>query len=335
VKQGLGSVLVGCVLVIVTSVARAEQRQECSGDKPWVAVSSQVPVAFAGAVLAELRAGLRPSSIDVCQGSGQSEPLAQLTFVELDAKSSHYRLDVTDSVTQKRVTRDLSLEKLPADGRALALAVAAEELLRASWAELALRGPHSAQTAPPPEVQAVVDSAPTSPEPARFAAFGARLAFEHFTGGQTHFGGDLFAEVPLGRVASVLVALGARRALTSEAEHGVIEASGFAAEAGLALAFFQRPGAEIGGFASVRALRLTFEPEPGAGARFESRSGVACTARAGFAFALGKPGLIRSYTSLGAGLPARAFSASDDGQVVTGVSGLELFGATGLALELP
>jgi hypothetical protein len=325
-----------CVLLGVTSAAQAQERPECSGDKPWVAVTSQVPVAFAGPVLLELRAGLRPSNIDVCEvASVSTEPLAQLSIVEVDGEGAQYRLDVTDSVTHKRVTRDLSLEKLPLDGRALALAVAAEELLRASWAELALRGPHSAQTEAPPEVRAVVESQPPPPEPARFAAFGARIAFEHFTGGQTHLGGDLFAELPLGRVASLLAALGVRRALAFESSHGEIDATGFGVEAGLGLAFFQRPGAEVGGFASVRGLRLTFEPEASGGASSESHSGFALTTRAGFAVALGKPGLLRSYTTLGAGIPLRAFSASDSGEVVTGVSGLELFGATGLALELP
>ncbi len=218
-KQGLALLGYAIVLVAGTSVARAQERVECGGDKPWVLVTlvtSPTPTAFSAAVLAELRAGLRPSSIDVCESAGSTtEPLAQLSIAEVSGSASQYRLDVTDSVTHKRVARDLSLEKLPADGRALALAVAAEELLRASWAELALRGPHSAQTAAPPEVRAVVESEPAPPEPARFKAFGARLAFEHFRGGQTHFGGDAFTELPLGRVASVLAALG----LAARARH--------------------------------------------------------------------------------------------------------------------
>ena len=162
---------VGLLVAVVPRVAHAES--ECGGDKPWVAVSGQVAAGFAHAVRSDLRAGLAPSSIEVCE-AGSTEPLARVVLRQVDG--ARYSLDVTDSVTKKRLGRDLSLEKLPADGRALALAVAAEELLRASWAELALRGVHSAQTAAPPEVQAVVEkSAPLPTPPRRYTALGARL----------------------------------------------------------------------------------------------------------------------------------------------------------------
>src|SRR5688572_20360489 len=149
-------------------------------------MTSRAPAPFSDAIRAELRAGLLPSNIDVCAATPgvAAEPLANVTIEPVDEKSARYRLDVTDSVTKKRVARDLTLDKLPLDGRALALAVAAEELLRASWAELALRGVHSAQTAAPPEVRAVVEQAEPRPAPLRrFTAPGARVAFEHFLGG--------------------------------------------------------------------------------------------------------------------------------------------------------
>ena len=59
------------------------------------------------------------------------------------------------------------------------------------------------------------------------------------------------------------------------------------------------------------------------------------TSRVGLSLAFGSPGLLRSYSALGAGIPLKSFSVSDTGLVVTGVSKLELFASTGLALELP
>lgn len=298
-------------------------------------LTGDMPKPLAGAVRSELRAGLISSHIDVCaEGAGPAAaPLARVSFTPVGEGSTRYSLDVTDSVTQKRIGRDLSLEKLPADGRALALAVAAEELLRASWAELALRGVHSPDTAPPPEVRAVVERAGPVPAPPRRAALGARLAFEHFFGGQTHFGGDAVLLLPLGSLTGASVALGGRRALSEQAPHGSIGARALAAELGLSLLLVQRPGLELGAGVSGRALWLTFEPASAGTARASTQSGLAFIARAGLSLVFG--GKLKSFASLGAGLPLRSFAASDSGAEVTGASSLELFAATGLALQLP
>jgi hypothetical protein len=301
-------------------------------------LQARTPAALAAAVGSDLRAGLAPSNIEVCSRppDPENEPLARVVIEQQEGQTARFSLDVTDSVTNKRVGRDLLLDKLPADGRALALAVAAEELLRASWAELALRGVHSPQTAAPPEVRAVVERAEAPPASAsRFAALGARVAFEHFLGGQTHYGGDLFVHVPFGAVASGLLAVGARRALSAQAPHGSIGASAVSAELGVSLAFLRQGGLDLGAFASGRLLRLTFEPEAEPGVSARSSSGFAVVSRAGLSLAFGSPGLLRSYSALGAGLPLRSVEAADTGGVVTGASRLELLASTGLALELP
>jgi hypothetical protein len=315
--------------------AAAQPRGECGAKKPWVAVVRPEPEPLADALLSELRAGLSHSDIDVCDATAGSaaEPLARVAFQVVAA--SRFRLEVTDSVTKKRVSRELDLSRLPADGRALALSVAAEELLRATWAELALRGPHSAQTAPPPEVQAVVQADARPRALRRFKALGARLAFEHYLGGQTHYGADLFAAVPVGPVAAVLLGVGARRAMTVHAPHGSIGASGYCAELGVSLTFVDRASLALAAFASGRALRLEFQPEGEPGVAASPQRGLALISRVGLALAFGSPGVLRSYSTLGAGLPLRAYSAADSGMTVSGVSELELFGSTGLALELP
>lgn len=331
--------LVACVGLWLTLLARdaqADDARECTGERPWVALGGGVRPALARAVASELRAGLAPSHIDVCTEDSlpPSEPLARVTLAQVgEAEPARFSLDVTDSVTQKRVGRDLSLEKLPADGRALALAVAAEELLRASWAELALRGVHRPATAPPPEVRAVVERAP--PAPRRFTAIGARLAFEHFTGGQTHYGGDAFLALPLGPRFGIVAALGARRGLSEQAPHGSIGARALSGELGLSLSLLEPSALELGAFVSARALWLRYEASATAGADAGSQSGLAVVTRAGLVLAFGRRGVVRSYSTCGVGLPLRAFSASDSGTTVTGASGLELFAAAGLALEVP
>jgi hypothetical protein len=291
-----------------------------------------VPARFAAAIRADLRAGLEPSDIGVC-AAGAGEPLARISIETSDAAT--YRLSVEDSVTQGRTQRELSLEKLPLDGRAFALAVAVEELLRARWANSALRRVHSPETAAPPQARAVAE-AERRPTPApRFVALGARFAFERFLGGQTHYGADLFGSLPLGSIAGGLLAIGARRALSEQALHGAIGASGFSAELGFSVAFLRRGSLELGAFVSERLLRLSFEPEAKLGATSRARHGLVVTSRAGLGLAWGRAGLLRSYTMLGAGLPLKSFSAADGNTTVTGASELELFASAGLALELP
>jgi len=310
---------------------------ECSRKMPWVAVSANLPTAFAQAVRSDLRAGLSPSNIDVCEepNDSGSAPLARVTLEQIGS-GARYSVDVTDSVTHKRVGRDLSLDNLPADGRAFALAVAAEELLRATWAELALHGPDGPKTTAPPEVRAIVEKSEQGPAPGRRPlALGGRLAFEHFLGGQTQFGVDLFGIAPLGNVAGGFIALGARRALSEEAPHGSIAANALSAELGLSLSFWRRGGLELGAFVSARTLYLSFEPDAEGGAKANTEHGLVVTSRAGLGFAFGKLGAVRAYSTLGAGLPLKSFSASDAGVTITGASKLELFASTGLALELP
>lgn len=316
--------------------ALAQADPDCSGERPWVAVLGSALPALAVRVRSELRAGLAPSNIEVCGAAppGSPEPLARVT-IEPGRESGSFRVDVVDSVTQKGVGRDLALAELPADGRPLAVAVAAEELLRASWAELALRGARSSPSAPPPEVRAVVEPRPAAAPRRRHVALGARLGFEHFTGGQTHYGGEAFVLAPTGAVVAGFLALGGRRALSTQATHGSIDASALSGELGVALTFLRRGGLDVGGFVSARALRLTFEPNALPSGVAERESGAVLTSRGGLVLAFGSRGFLRSYSAAGAGLPLRSFSASDAGTVVTGASALELFLSTGLAVELP
>jgi hypothetical protein len=320
--------------------ARAEEA--CGSSGSWVALSTTTLNESLLAIRTELRAGLVPNAIDVCvgvdEGASERRPLARVAVEAVDAAAAHYRLEVTDSVTNKHISRDVRLDALPADGRNFALAVASEELLRASWAELALQRarppepPPRVEQPPPPSPPRAVSAPPTA---RTYGGVGLRVAFEHFTGGQSHLGADLFVHLPLHRRLAFQASLGARRGLSVTAPHGTIASSAVGADAGFAVSLLRRSAFETAAFVAARALLLTFTPRATTDAEAVSERGVAATARGGLSFALGAPGRLRSYTALGAGAPLRSFSASDSGEVVTGTSGIELFGATGLAWELP
>lgn len=111
-------------------------------------------------LLAEVRTDLATElghrGLPVCDpGSTTREPAV---IVELSRQDALVVIELDDRVTHKRVARDLSVASMPANGRALAIAVAIDELLRASWAELSLNratksepeAPTAAAEPPPP-----------------------------------------------------------------------------------------------------------------------------------------------------------------------------------------
>ncbi|MFO0628599.1 MAG: hypothetical protein U0325_23700 [Polyangiales bacterium] len=69
--------------------------------------------------------------------------LIRLEFPQCATDASAVVLEVDDALTNKSVRREVDLGDVPSSGRPRALALAAAELLRASWAELALPPPRA------------------------------------------------------------------------------------------------------------------------------------------------------------------------------------------------
>lgn len=327
------SVLTAAGLSLASSNAGAEPTGCGGAGRPWVAIEVQGAAReLAAEMLSDLRAGLASTRIDVCEAGSAiaARPLASLEITAVAAGSLAFAIEVTDSVTLKRVARDVNLAQLPGDGRAFALAVAAEELLRATWAELALRGVKRPETAAPPEVRAVVE--PREAEPARFDAFGARVAFEHYGGGQTHYGGDVFWFHPVGSWLGLEIGAGARNGLTVSAPDGSISGSALVLGLSLKPSLLRLTDFEIAALLGLHASRVSFDAEADSQATSRAASGYALYGRAGFAFVLGSQRSLRSQTQLGTGVPLSTFSATDGGRVATGVSELEVFATTGISL---
>lgn len=164
------------------------------GDWPWVGVhtSDDLSPGLASFV-GLLRAELASRGIDLCPSleSGMQPPLATIQ-VSSSPDAVALGVEVRDAVTEKHVSRDVALGGVPADSRPLMIAAAADELLRASWAELALR------TAPPPprpvpvEVTRTVRETLAPPEAAAAprVLLGVDGALEHFSSGTTLYGAD-------------------------------------------------------------------------------------------------------------------------------------------------
>ncbi len=327
--------LSACCLLVTLRASAAEG--DCGRERPWVALhveSGTLSVSFVDTLLGDLRAGLRDQGIQVClPESGTGDPVARVTLRSRPDNPLHFVIDVADAVTDKRVGRDVDLARLPADGRPFALAVATDELLRASWVELRLTRHEQAPAPPPPEVRRAVERALPPAEPndgdsGPAPSLGGRLAFEHFSAGQTHFGLDALLRAPFAGAFGLEIAIGARSSLAVQSPNGTVSASALAAEAELFARVLAAQSFELDLFAGPRAARIAFDASSAGGASEHDSARWAVTARAGLDARIG--GGLRASVRAGAGLPLVAVEIADAGRVISGVAGLELFASTGL-----
>jgi hypothetical protein len=321
--------------------------QSACGEKgrPWVSLAfseADWPRGFSGKVLGDLRAGLTSRGIDACpDGAGPSEPpLATVRIAKVDRRSVAVSVEIRDAVTEKRVSRDVDLARVPPDGRAFAIAIAVDELVWASWAEIALaRSRRPKQSAarparPPPPPEVVAGVADELPDDGRSSELAVRFAGERYLGGQTHLGADAATLLPLGERFTLDLGAGIRQGLRATAPHGSVLSSAIGLGASLRFAFVQVPAADVGFSLGARAAVARFRGAAAAGAEQAEISGLTAYARLGAFTSLRLGGPLRLDATLGGGVPLRALEATDNGQVVTGVSGLELFAQLGPTVEL-
>ncbi len=153
---------------LLTSVCRAEGEGEaltpgaalpdpredpgCLRERPHITVQFQGSFSESDkvAILSDLRAALSPQSMGVCAllsaPAEKSVALVTLTTQGQDL----VRVEIRDSLTDKTVSRSIELGGSDAGSAALIVAVGADELLRATWAELSMRKAQG-ETDPPPE----------------------------------------------------------------------------------------------------------------------------------------------------------------------------------------
>src|SRR5690349_17926482 len=124
-----------------------------SAAEPCVEVSAHGAQSELGPlVAAQLRASLESRKIGVCDPSSttSTEPIAKVVLEPQAEARVVISVEVSDAITNKRVSRDVDLSAVPRDAWPLTLALATDEVLRASWAELALKNaPPPARPVPP------------------------------------------------------------------------------------------------------------------------------------------------------------------------------------------
>lgn len=325
-------------LWFLVSPARAEET--CGKLRPFVELSFEgrsFTADFIAAFIGDLSAGLREQGVEACLAAPSGRNPEASVFVRSRATNpTRVTIEVIDGRDGKRFERVVDLERLPKDGRAFALAVATDELLRASWVELERSRAEQPSSSPPSE------SAPTLVEPdpkprrterasAETIGLGARLATEHFTLGQTHFGLDGVLRLPITRPFGLELSLGGRKALDERAPHGTVGASAFGGALLGFVTLHERPSFSVDFGLGMRAFWIAFDASAESGAVADDQGRWALTSRAALGVRGG--GRVRASLTGGAGVPLLAVKASEGSEVITGVAGLELFLATGVEVR--
>jgi hypothetical protein len=339
--RSLGALVVTLAVCALGSAAAAQPDPCLFGSEPWVAVAFQ-GTAFSPelerAVLLDLRAGLRLKGIEACVigQAGKDPPLAVL---ELSANSPEHlsvSIVVHDALTEKRVQREVDLTDVATDARSLTIAAATDELLRASWVELALSDAPKPKREPPPEVQAAVRD---TIEPARVGrrdlALGARVEAMHFGAGLTWLGGDVLATAwPFERVGLEL-SLGARAGLPRQATHGELETSALAGSLALRVALSDRHAPlGVDGLASVAVAGVRMRGDAELDAASAAGSAMHVHALGSFLFRAAATEWLDVRLELGAGATLRSVAATDGGSVFASTGGLALRAALGAEIKL-
>jgi hypothetical protein len=302
----------------------------------------------ADGVMAELKTDLAKDGIAICAEvpSALMPPVAVVELVADEPTTVVISIQVRDKVTAKRVGRDTDVGALPLDGRPLALAAAADELLRVTWAEIALRNARQpAMEAPAPVLRAaratVAASAAGAERTRRASAFpelGGRLIVERYTGGQTLGGADLFLRVGLVSRVALELAAGARAGTSVAAPHGSIRSHALSASAALMTSVFTAGPWDLSAGAGVHSASVTFAAEPSAGAAL-GREGASANALVVSPYAFAGASVrvlstLRLGAELGAGAALHGAAATDDAASVTGATGVQVFGGATVGIGL-
>jgi hypothetical protein len=328
-------------LIAVSVRARAHDREEC-GDRgvPWVQLD-RVPfdAVFRLRLVAQLQAGLAERHLELCgPHDAGSLPVATCDISLADADAPSVTVVLRDAITAKQVSRDLDLSTIPRDARPLTVALAIDELLRASWIELSLRDAPASGRPVPPAISAVVaesslamvpairDPASPGPPPAEIAArawqLGAGLSAEHLGGGTEMLGIDVTGRYaplpPLG----FHVRFGFRSIPAAFVPDGIVTSTAVRLDLGTEVALLP-PAARLGLALLARGslAHVSFVGEP-----VEGATGTEVSATA-FYMSLGAEASFRVTRSFGMalglawGAPLHPIYVLDRGSRVAGISG--------------
>jgi hypothetical protein len=330
-------IAVATAVVLWASAARAQTSPSCSAERvtPWVRLDGNpFEEPLRTRLVVQLGATLAARNIGLCLPDDKSPgtpPVATLAITKGVQRTVEVTLDIHDEVTNKRVLRVVDLGSVPPDARPLAVALAADELLRASWAELLLDDVQKPRDAPLEVHRAV---APPRADPARTVRpweLTAGFAAEHFGGGYNELGLDGTAGVwPFARLG-FQARIGFRSGATISVPQGDVRSNTAVLTGGAIAALLPRSspvGADMMGGVVLTRMSLSAEPNAGARASHDSATAMYVVAGARGWTDIGQP--FRLFAEMSLGAPAHTVRVSAGDHRLTALSGLRLAASAGV-----
>ncbi len=228
--------------------------------------------------------------------------------------------------------RTLHTENIPADGHAIAVALATGELLRASWAELALAFAPPPARAVPATVLRIIDTSLARHKPhARIVGIGVAFATEAFTSGFVRFGADARVSVDLAPRFSASVRAGFRHALPITAPDGTVTADALVFGGEGSVPLFSRDARwNLDLLARLDVAVISFGATPLGGANAGAATLASFEASGGVRATCSLTETLRLSLEGGAGGAIIAANARDGSSIVSGTNGALFFGALAL-----
>jgi hypothetical protein len=318
------SLVLAVGLLVTVADAHAASEPACGAERPWVKIEAAELSPSLATFVSLLRAELGSRGMDLCTASdGAASPVASVR-VSSRPDAVTLAVEVRDAVTDKQVSRDVALAGIPPDGRPLTIALAADELLRASWAELALRtAPPPARPVPEAVALTVRESVPPpAASAARTVQLGVGLAWEQYANGLSLYGVDARLGAWIVPRVELALQLGLRSGPSASAANGTVQPSAWSVGAsGLVTLTPLESRWGLDAVAMLAVERLTLTPSPTAGSTGSEQSDFAWLA------GLGAQGCFRILPALSLGaevlalLPLRGVDAEDAGARFVGLSG--------------
>jgi hypothetical protein len=284
-------------------------------------------------VESDLRTAFGRRDVPVC---GRDVPAAErqaasLLTLRLESAAFDQVFLSFDPRDRQPLERDLNLSPFPADGRVLALIVAADELLQAAREEPTVTAVPVAPSPIVPEAAPTVVRTRASTRHAPRQAIAVAFAIDHYGGGQTHLGPDLAWRLRVTRTLFVTLAGQARRGNPVDATSGTVSSHLLGGRLGLGLGLFL-PRLALTADLGVRAGRIWFEGEPAAGTAAVGTTAAAFLAYADAVLAveLRIAGPVALRLAAGVGAPLVAQAAAEGTRDVTAAAGVALGAQAGV-----
>ncbi|HEY6557018.1 MAG TPA: hypothetical protein VI072_07080 [Polyangiaceae bacterium] len=274
-----------------------------------------------------LAAELAPRRLAICGRAGALAAL-RVRIERGAAESVIAHLEVSDAVTRKRLERSLELTHVAEDARAMAVASAVDELLRASWAEL--------QVVDAPAVPAAEPALPRRTRQRELPALelGVLGAFSMLPEREA-LGGDLFGALWLGSRTFAALRLGGAYGFPRSSAHGSARADDVHAALGGGFSLVPREARfGVALELSAVALRVHFAATPDEGAFAASQPAWAALASLG-ARGWARVGPVRFTLGAAALRVLSPIRATDEGRAVVALEGFGAELTTGVALLVP